>query len=161
LEYSCIPDWDYRSSRTGRVALPFCSIHLTAPKLTKPLPILNTVGDHIRRRRLELKLLQSEVAKQLGVKTDTILNWEHNRTAPTLRHIPKVIAFLGCNPTIEDPKTLGEKVLQYRKSHGLSQKQLAKRIRIDPTTLSRLERNKRMCFREVLQKAKDFLREHS
>lgn len=51
-------------------------------------------------RRLELNLLQREVAQRLGVKTDTILNWEHNRTTPTLRYLPRVIAFLGYDPSV-------------------------------------------------------------
>ncbi len=49
------------------VALPFCSIHLTARKPRKPLTVLNTLGDHIKKRRLELGLLQRQVAGLLGV----------------------------------------------------------------------------------------------
>ena len=141
--------------------MPFCSITLTAQKPRKPLPILNTVGDHIKRRRLELNLLQRELANQLGVKTDTLLNWEHNRTRPTLRYLPKVIAFLGYNPIACEPRSLGQKVLQYRKSCGMSQKELAKHIGIDPTTLARLERNEGRCLPGVLRKVNQFLQAHA
>jgi transcriptional regulator with XRE-family HTH domain len=144
-----------------RVALPFCSIQLTVPKPTKPLPILNTVGDHIRRRRLELNLVQRELAERIGVEVDTILNWEHNRSTPTLRHLPKVIAFLGYNPLIKKPETLGEQALQYRKRCGVSQKELARQVGIDPTTLSRLERNQGTCFPSVLRKVSTFVNAHS
>jgi transcriptional regulator with XRE-family HTH domain len=125
------------------------------------LPILNTINDHIKTRRLELKLLQREVAEHLGVKTDTILNWEHCRTKPTLRSLPRVIAFLGYDPSIAEPKTLGEKVLQYRKSQGLSQKELARQMGIDPTTLARLERNEGRCLPGVLRKVIEFLQAHA
>ena len=133
----------------GRDSLPICSITLSARKPTKLPTVLNTVGDHIKKRRLELGLLQRQLAEHLGVKTDTILNWEHDRTRPTLKYLPKVRAFLGYDPTPGDPKTLGEKVLQYRKSRGVSQKELAKTIGIDPTTLSRLERGQGMCSASV------------
>jgi len=82
------------------------------------LPILNTIGDHIKRRRLELGLLQREAAAQIGVTVDTILNWEHNRTGPKLQFTRKVIAFLGYNPFHTGFVRLGEKALQYRNSQG-------------------------------------------
>ncbi len=148
----CIPGWDCRSFRTGRGSLPFCSITLSAPKPRKLPTVLNALGDHIKKRWLELGLLQHQLAERLGVKTDTILNWEHNRTTPTLRYLPRVVAFLGYNPSVEIPKTLGEKVLQYRKSCGVSQKELAKRIGIDSTTLSRIEREKGNHFATVIEK---------
>jgi len=54
--------------------LPFC--HLTL-KAKKPLPlgypqILKTLGDHLRKRRLDLNLLQKEVAEIIGVDETTI-----------------------------------------------------------------------------------------
>ena len=44
---------------------------------------LNTLGDHIRARRLNLGLLQKDVAEIIGVTTDTITNWDKNRLDPT------------------------------------------------------------------------------
>jgi len=153
----CILVWGYRDLCLIRVALPFCSIHLTARKPTKPLPILNTLGDHIKKRRLKLSLLQRQLAERLGVKADTVLNWEHNRTRPTLRHLPKVTAFLGYDPNPSDPKNLREKVLKYRKRCGISQKELARQIGIDPTTLSRLEKRKGRCSPSIMRKVSAFL----
>ncbi|MBI2618772.1 MAG: transcriptional regulator [Ignavibacteriales bacterium] len=140
--------------------MPFCHIRLSAPKPSKLPTVLNTIGDHIRKRRLELGLLQREVADRLSVKVDTILNWEHNRTAPTLRCLPGVIAFLGYDPSDDNPRTLGEKLMKYGKSCGMSQKEMASRIGIDATTLSRLERDKGRCFDTVLKKVHDFLNTH-
>jgi len=156
----CTLGLGFRSSY-ARVALPFCHFTLTAQKPTKPLPILNTLGDHIKRRRLELGLLQREVAERLRVKSDTVLNWEHSRTRPTLRYLPKVIAFLGYNPCQSSPTTLGEKVLQYRKSCGMSQKELARQIGLDPTTLSRIERNVGKSFPSILKRVTLFVTTHS
>ena len=79
------------------VALPFCQITLQAQKPPSPAypKELKTLGDHLRKRRLDLKLLQKEVAQKLGVNQDTICNWENNRTSPTLRFIPKIVEFLA------------------------------------------------------------------
>ena len=78
----------------------------------------------------------------IGVDETTIYNWENNRASPSLYALPKVIRFLGYNPLPSDPKTLGEKLLAYRKLHGITQKELAKKLGVDPTTLARWERGK-------------------
>jgi transcriptional regulator with XRE-family HTH domain len=56
---------------------------------------LKTIGDHIRKRRLDLGLLQREVAERVRSDVMTILNWEKNRTKPKARHMPAIRAFLG------------------------------------------------------------------
>ncbi len=38
--------------------------------------MLISIGDHIRKKRLQLGLFQRELAQQLGVNVWTILNWE-------------------------------------------------------------------------------------
>jgi transcriptional regulator with XRE-family HTH domain len=55
------------------------------------------IGEHIRKRRLDLGLLQLEVATMIEVTESTIWNWEHG-TEPELRHMPKIIEFLGYVP---------------------------------------------------------------
>jgi site-specific DNA recombinase len=124
-------------------ALPFCHISL---KGQRPLPQaypkeLKTLGDHLRKRRLDLKLLQKEVALKIGVDEATIYNWENNRSSPELHYIPKVIEFLGYVPFDGQPKTLGERIVLYRRLHGITQEKLAHRLGVDPTTLARWERN--------------------
>ena len=42
----------------------------------------------LRKRRLELGLLQIQVAKKLGVNKGTIVNWECNATAPCVAPCP-------------------------------------------------------------------------
>jgi len=58
-----------------------------------------TLGDHLRRRRLELGLYQKDVAAQIGVTTSTIWNWEHG-WAVGYQYLPKLIRFLGYSPDI-------------------------------------------------------------
>jgi|SRR5579872_6616685 len=54
-----------------------------------------TVGDHIRKKRLALKLFQRDVAEQLAVDTTSIHNWETNMSKPSLQYMPAIIQFLG------------------------------------------------------------------
>jgi transcriptional regulator with XRE-family HTH domain len=137
--------------------LPFCSITLTAQKPSNIPQNPKTLGDHIKKRRLELGLYQGQVAKILGVTECTITNWEKNRSNPTLRLMPKIIEFLGYDRISVVPKTLGEKLFQYRKSHGLNQKHLAKMIGIDPATLSRVERGRTDSSAGIKDKISKFL----
>jgi transcriptional regulator with XRE-family HTH domain len=124
-----------------RVALPFCSLTLTTKKPSKFAQNPKTLGDHIKRRRLELGLYQAQLAPILGITESTITNWEKNRTNPTLHLLPKIIEFLGYDPLPPGTTSLGEILLRYRKTRGVSQKEMAKSLGIDPTTLARWEKS--------------------
>jgi transcriptional regulator with XRE-family HTH domain len=102
-----------------------------------------------------------DVAQLLGVTETTVTNSEKNRAQPMLHSLPKIIEFLGYDPMPTNFKALHETLLQYRKSRGMTQKELAKQIGIDPATLSRLERNRSRCFQEVLRRVSDFLVNHA
>ena len=104
----------------------------------KPYPKeLATYGDHLRKKRLDLNLTQPQVAKIIYVTTDCITNWELNRNTPDIIYIPKIISFLGYTPDAnENP------IKKYRIERGISQKEMAEILEIDPTTLSRIERGK-------------------
>ena len=52
-----------------------------APKASYPKQI-NNLGDEIRSRRLDLGLLQKEVAHRLGITPETLSNWERGLTSP-------------------------------------------------------------------------------
>jgi transcriptional regulator with XRE-family HTH domain len=60
--------------------------------------MLVSLGDHIRASRLELGMLQREVAEILGMDTTTITNWERNRCNPSARMLPRILRFLGYSP---------------------------------------------------------------
>jgi DNA-binding XRE family transcriptional regulator len=97
-------------------------VHVLAVGCKAP-EVLITVGDHIRRRRLERHLLQHDVANAIGVAVPTILG----RTAPTFRHMRKNINFLGYNP-IPRADTRAKRLVQARAALRLSQKQYADHI---------------------------------
>ena len=101
-------------------------------------------------------LLQREVAGRLGVHKDTIYNWEGNRKSPQLRFVPRIIAFLGYVPEYTTPRTLGERILIARRLLGLTQKELARWLGIDPSTLGRWERNEGKPSRKLLERLNAF-----
>jgi transcriptional regulator with XRE-family HTH domain len=103
---------------------------------------LETVGDHLLRRRVILKLLQKQVAEQLGVDKMTISNWENGRSEPGPAHMPAVIRFLGYNP-LPTPKGWPDRLVQTRTAMGLTQREAARRIGVDAGTLARWERGER------------------
>jgi len=111
---------------------------------------LKTLGDHLRKKRLDLGLLQKDVAKILGVSKDTVCNWENNRTSPSLRSIPRIVKFLGYIPYDIQGKTPGEELRLLRRTLGLSQKKLAAELGIDPSTLWRWEKERRKVPKQVL-----------
>ena len=123
----------------GIPALPFCHISLKGQKpLHKAYPQqLKTLGDHLRKRRLDLKLLQKEVAQIIGVDEATIWNWEKNRTSPLLYYIPKIVEFSGYMPLDIRAKTFGERIVNYRRLLGITQKELARALGIDPSALGK------------------------
>jgi transcriptional regulator with XRE-family HTH domain len=122
------------------------------PKSPKYPKQLKTLGDHIRKRRLNLGLLQKQVAAQIGVDETTIYNWESNATSPQIHVLPQVMRFLSYNP-LPAPESLAGRLLLTRKALGPTQKEMAERLGIDATTLARLERGKsRRVFAKTLRK---------
>ena len=137
--------------------MPFCKVTLKGPK---PLPLgypkrLKKLGDHIRKKRLDLRLLQRQVAEQVGVTETTIYNWENNRSTPALRHIPAIIRFLGYFP-LQTPESLPEKLILARRTRGLSRKRMAKTLGVNESTLARWETRKGHPSKESLKVLKAF-----
>lgn len=57
-----------------------------------------TIGGHLRKRRLQLKLFQSQAARKLKVSTVSLSRWECDKIVPTAPHHDKIVAYLGFNP---------------------------------------------------------------
>jgi transcriptional regulator with XRE-family HTH domain len=117
---------------------------------------LNTLGDHLFRRRLVLKLLQRQVAEQIGADKTSIANWEGNRTKPGVEYMPAMIRFLGYNP-FPSANGWAERLVQCRTVLGLTQKESAVRIGVDPCTLARWERGEREPSGKFALRAEQFV----
>ncbi len=119
--------------------MPYCGLVLTAetPKRFYPEELV-TLGDHIRKKRLDEELTQRQLAELLEVTASTINNWEKGRSAPTLQALPRLIKFLGYDPTAKEETN---EVLRIRRSLGLTQEAFAARLHVDPCTVARWERD--------------------
>ena len=116
------------------------------------------IGEHIKKRRLELNLKQSDLAKILEVCEDTITGWERNKSKPMVGHFPKVIAFLGYNPFPVETETLGGRMKKYRIEHGLSQEDLAKVVGVNESTVFNWERDLHVPFPKKLKLLDEILK---
>jgi transcriptional regulator with XRE-family HTH domain len=75
-----------------------------------------SLGDHLRKRRIELALTLKRAAARLGVTDYTVINWEYNRTEPPVTAIPVLVRLLGYAPF--PPTTLAERLLAKRRAVG-------------------------------------------
>ncbi|MGB8477997.1 MAG: helix-turn-helix transcriptional regulator [Acidobacteriaceae bacterium] len=138
--------------------MPFCHAELRAakPKPSQYPKQLNTLGDHIRTRRLDLKLLQGQVADQIGVHEQTITNWERNAAVPTVRYMPSIIQFLSYDP-LSPTASFSERLIAAGRVLGLSQRKMAEKLSVDPGTLQGWEVGQHTPSRRKLQLIATFL----
>ena len=121
----------------GRLAQLFCHFTLTVKKTTaytdsaKP----KTIGNHIRKRRLNLGLSQHEVAKMIAVSDDTIRQWEKNVYKPLIRFYPKIIEFLTYVP-LPKPHSFSVQLRFCRHALGITQKRFAQLVKYSSDTVS-------------------------
>ena len=115
--------------------MPFCRVTLRASWQSAAYPKeLKRLGDHLRRRRLDLGLSQMETARRIGVNKRAILDWELGRFEPTVSCLPAVIEFLGGDPRPE-PSSWPEWLVWHRAGRGLSQVSMARQLGVAPRTL--------------------------
>ncbi len=66
------------------------------------------LGDHVKKRRLDLGLSQREAARRIGVSKKAIQNWEFGLFEPTVSCAPRVIEFLGGIDPRAEPASLSD-----------------------------------------------------
>jgi transcriptional regulator with XRE-family HTH domain len=139
-------------------ALPFCKLTFQAKKPDfRPYPNeLKTIGDHLKKRRLDLKMLQKEIAERFGTTVCTVRNWEKNRSSPSLPFITKIIQFLGYVPYNISELNFGKEIAIKRGLLGLSQKNLAYKIGVDPCTVRSWEKGRHMPSKIFMVRLKAF-----
>jgi transcriptional regulator with XRE-family HTH domain len=100
-------------------------------------------------------LFQKQVAEQIGVDEDTICRWENNESRPQIQFIPTIIKLLGYDP-FPLPELLPERLIFYRQTFGLSQRELGKRAGVDPKAIGLAERGKRPLSKKLLKLLESF-----
>jgi site-specific DNA recombinase len=165
VQANTVEKWGVQQSElviTYRFSEPEEGAALVVPRFhrlnvrNQPPEQLNTLGDHLLRRRLVLKLLQNQVAEQIGVDKASIANWEHDRSKPGVEYMPAIIRFLGYNP-LPPKEDWASRLVQCRTVLGLTQKESAHRMGVDPSTLAKWERGERVPAGEFAARAERFL----
>ena len=114
-----------------------------------------TIGDHIRKRRIDLGLFQRQAAEKIGVSEASVYNWERG-IEPELRHMPKVIRFLGYVP-FPCPEDLIGRLKHFKLVNGLSYERLGAAMGRDPEQLTDWMSGRMRPSRKNLEKIRNFL----
>lgn len=138
--------------------LPWMPTRLKAlkPKDWADRPV--TLGQHLKKRRRQLRLLQREVAIRLGVSVDSYRGWEIGRIGPGSGSWARIIRWLGYDPTPE-PQTIGERLRAKRRALGWSEAKTAAYLGWNDATIRRYERGSRRSAGERLHWLQVFLTE--
>ena len=116
-----------------------------------------TLGQHLKKRRLEQALLQRDVAALVGVSVDTYGGWEVDRIRPYASSWGAIIHFLGYDPHPE-PTSIGDRLKAKRRALGWSQRRTADHLGWDETTIYRYERGEWVPKPERLEQLEVFLK---
>jgi len=134
---------DYKS-RTDIPAFPFSRMVKKAGRL-KPngYPAYpGTLGEHIRKIRMDRQLVQKDVAKLFTVSEETLVHWEMGRYTPRIRHFKPIIAFLGYYPFTHETASLGGQILKYRQTNGLTCRQMGRKVGVNASAIEAWEKGK-------------------
>ena len=120
---------------------------------------------------MDLDLEVKQLAKQLEVCDQAVINLEKNRNQPRTPFLKKIVEFLQPHlngPMLEDtfwqlcfqnnssfPKaqnSLGDKLRAARMQNFLSIKQLAKQLKVDPSSIHNWEYGKHKPLKKSIQK---------
>lgn len=116
-----------------------------------------TLGEHIRRRRMDLNMSQASVARSLGIVEDCITYWENHRSEPKVSYYPRILMFLGYSPWQFDTSTLQGRLKEYRYRHGLSYKKFGTIFGMDAGHIRKLEEGSTVPFRKTIAKLEQLL----
>jgi hypothetical protein len=131
---------DYAASKGGDSprALPFCQHRLISKKpISDAYPKkLNTLGDWIRKTRLDRGLTQERVDHLLGVVESCAPNWELGHTEPEIHYIPRIINFIGYCPYVPTAN-LVERLEAVMWALGLTRGELSGLVRTDESNFTK------------------------
>ncbi|MFN0177060.1 MAG: helix-turn-helix domain-containing protein [Saprospiraceae bacterium] len=137
-----------------------CQIQLKGKRPSNPAypEELNTLGDHLRKVRLDRGLSQPDVARILKVSTDMVTCWELNRNQPTAKFAKAIIDFIGYIPFEVEDFTIGKQLYYARLLTGKTQKQVAELIGSDASNLRYIELGQRVPREKTREKIEEYIR---
>ena len=89
--------------RTTRITRKPFSLHFSRTRRYPANP--KTLGEHLRKKRVDLALSMLKLAHLLGFNiTDTAIEkWEKNQNRPIEPYRSRIVEFLGFDPELENP----------------------------------------------------------
>jgi transcriptional regulator with XRE-family HTH domain len=98
------------------------------------------MGEHVKKRRLDLGLKQKEVSARLGMHFTSLQLWERGIGDLGVKPLAEIIRFLGYVP-FECEASPGGRISFLRRCCGKTQAELAEMISCNPETVGRWESN--------------------
>lgn len=149
------------AARTG-VRHLFSRLTISKPRpKPKGYPLkLQTVGDHIRKKRMDQGKTGWQVAEEIGVHKESIFNWESRNKNPEIHSYPGIIKYLGYDPWDTGGNSLKDRLGRYKRANGFSNKVLAQRIGCDESSVARVFKDLNV-FKKTTKKIEKFLKEVS
>ena len=127
------------------VALLSLTLHFKCKR-----PVLNcypmnpqTLGEHIRKRRMDLNMTKKAMAIKFNVNEMTVGTWENNKHVPPPKHYANLIKYIGYLPFETKNLSLGKQLYYARQVAGLTQEKLSRLIKIDESSLRLIELDQR------------------
>ncbi|MDM1048335.1 helix-turn-helix transcriptional regulator [Sphingobacterium hotanense] len=111
-----------------------------------------TIGEHLRKKRIDSDLSQAELAKILGVSTDCLTYWENNRSSPQITYYPRIHHFLGFYTTTFNETKFCDLLRSYRWKDGFSFRALGSLLKVDATTVRAWEKGLSLPSRKMNEK---------
>ena len=166
-----LPFYDRTVSVPRAKYLPSCNRGIPVPK--DP----TTLGGHLRKRRLQLKIFQAEAARKLRVSNRTLSLWECDRLYPGWSYWPRIVTYLNHDPFIDStlgrpkgnetkgvaflssqpPTTIGQKIAKRRLELKKNRTQCAKELGISVKTLWGWENGQHKISRLFQERIKRFI----
>lgn len=111
-----------------------------------------SLGEHLRRRRLDLGLSQEKAGARFGISFTAYNGWEGDRISPGIGKWPLICEFLSYDPSPPPCDTFPEAVFALRRRLGLDKHQFAKRVGVDVKSVRNWESSKRVPFRRLRER---------
>ena len=140
--------------------MSFCNLRLRSPlpKDSSYPKELKSIGEHIRKRRMDLELSRRTVAERIGIARDTLKVWELGRQEIRSAYYPAIIEFLEYNP-LAPGDTFAGRLEYWRKTLGMTQEELAEELGFSDFTFGLWESRKQVPKKSNLERMKKFFQE--
>jgi Zn-dependent peptidase ImmA (M78 family)/DNA-binding XRE family transcriptional regulator len=69
------------------------------PRVQQGTPSVDTLGGRLREQRMAIGLTVQQLAQRLGVNRNTMMNYESDKTEPSVNDLVRLAATLGCDLT--------------------------------------------------------------